>query len=164
MSVLEVIVNRRSIRKYSEKDIPKDALEKIIEAGRQSPSAANRQPYHFIILSDSEIKKEISGIFSRFINKAPIIIVGCANPNARLTGKWATIDTTIALENMALTATSLGIGTCWIGSFNEQKIKEKLNIPEDWKIVALISMGYPEEDPKQRKKKETTELFTYNKF
>ena len=164
MSLLEVILNRRSIRKYSEKNIPKDILEKIIEAGRQSPSAANRQPYHFIIVTDQEIKKEISGIFSRFIRKAPIIIIGCANPNARLTGNWATIDTTIALENMVLTATSLEIGTCWIGSFDEQKIKEKLNVPENWKIVALISMGYPEENPKPRKKKETTELFSYNKF
>jgi nitroreductase len=90
--------------------------------------------------------------------------VGCANPNARLTGKWATIDTTIALENMLLTATSLGIGTCWIGSFDEKKIKEKLGVPENWKIVALISLGYPAENPDARKKKDKTELFSFNKF
>jgi nitroreductase len=164
MTLFDVILNRRSIRKYSDKEIPKDVLEKIVEAGRQSPSAANRQPYHFIIVTDLEIKKEITGIFSGFISKAPLIIIGCANPNARLTGKWATIDTTIALENMVLAATSLGIGTCWIGSFNEQKIKEKLNVPQNWIVVALISLGYPAETPNPRKKKETTELFSYNKF
>ena len=164
MSVLDVILNRRSIRKYSEKEIPKEVLEKIIEAGRQSPSAKNQQPYHFIILTDPEIKKEITGIYSRFITNSPLLIIGCANPNAKPTGQWATIDTTIALQNMLLTATSLKLGTCWIGSFNEQKIKEKLKVPENWKIVALISLGYPAENPTPRKKKETTQLFSYNKF
>ena len=131
MSLLDVILGRRSIRRYENKEIPKDVLDKIIEAGRQSPSAANRQPYRFVIVTDSEIKKELSKeLFSRFLKNSPLIIVGCANTKALLTGKWATVDTTIALENMVLAAWSLGIGSCWIGSFKEQKIKELLKIPE----------------------------------
>jgi len=164
MSLLDVILSRRSIRRYEKKEIPKDVLDKIVEAGRQSPSAANRQPYRFVIVTDSEIKKELKGRFSRFLKDAPVVIVGCANPKALLTGKWATIDTTIALENMALAAWSLGIGSCWIGNFNEEKTKELLKIPEDWKVVALVTFGYPAEQPKPRKKKPTKELFSLNQF
>ena len=164
MSLLDVILSRRSIRRYENKEIPKDVLDKIVEAGRQSPSAANRQPYRFVIVTDSEIKKELKGRFSRFLKDAPVVIVGCANPKALLTGKWATVDTTIALENMALAAWSLGIGSCWIGSFNEEKTKELLKIPENWKVVALVTFGYPAEQPKPRKKKPTNELFSLNQF
>jgi nitroreductase len=165
MSLLDVILSRRSIRRYEDKEIPKDVLDKIVEAGRQSPSAANRQPYHFVIVTDSEIKQELSKeLFSRFLKNAPVIIVGCANTKALLTGKWATIDTTIALENMVLAAWSLGIGSCWIGSFKEQKIKELLKIPQDWKVVALVTFGYPAETPKPRKKKPINELFSLNQF
>ena len=165
MTLLDVILSRRSIRRYENKEIPKDVLDKIVEAGRQSPSAANRQPYHFVIVTDSEIKQELSKeLFSRFLKNSPVIIVGCANPKALLTGKWATVDTTIALENMVIAAWSLGIGSCWIGSFKEQKIKELLKIPQDWKVVTLVSFGYPAETPKPRKKKPTNELFSLNQF
>ena len=164
MSLLDVILSRRSIRRYENKEIPKDVLDKIVEAGRQSPSAANRQPYRFVIVTDSEIKKQLQGLFSRFLKNAPVIIVGCANPKALLTGKWATVDTTIALESMVLAAWSLGIGSCWIGSFKEQKIKDSLKIPQDWKVVALVTLGYPAETPKPRKKKPTNELFSLNQF
>lgn len=164
MSVFDVILSRRSIRKYEDKEIPKDVLDKIVEAGRQSPSAANRQPYRFVIVTDSETKNELKGLLSSFLKNAPVVIVGCANQKALLTGKWAAIDTAIALQDMVLVAWSLGLGSCWIGSFNEQKIKQLLKVPEDWKIVALIALGYPAESPKPRKKKPTNELFSHNHF
>jgi nitroreductase len=164
MSTIDVILNRRSIRDYQDKEIPDDVLAEILEAGRQSPSAANRQPYHFVVVTDTKLKQELGGLLSRFLKKAPVILVGCANPKAILTGKWATIDTTIALENMVLAAWSLGIGSCWVGSFNEQKVKELLKIPNNWNVVALLPLGYPAETPKQRKKKQKDELFSHNQF
>lgn len=164
MSLLDVILSRRSIRRYENKEIPKDVLDQIVEAGRQSPSAMNIQPYRFVIVKKSEIKKEMKSIFSRFLEKAPVIIVGCANPKSRLAGKWAIGDTSIALQNMVLAAWSLGVGSCWIGSFNEKKTKQTLKIPEDWKVVALLTLGYPAETPKPRKKKSTDELFSNNVF
>lgn len=163
-SLFDVILARRSIRRYEDKEISKNVLDKILEAGRQSPSAANKQPYHFVIVTDSEIKQKMSGMFSRFLKEAPVVIVGCANTKAILTGKWATIDTTIALENMILAAWSLGVGSCWIGSFKEQKVKDLLKIPKNLKVVALVSFGYPAETPKARKKKSTHELFSINHF
>ncbi len=165
MSLFDVILSRRSIRRYENKEIPKDVLDKIVEAGRQAPSAGNRQPYHFVIVTDSEIKQELSkGLFNRFLTKAPVIIVGCANLKALLTGKWATVDTAIALETMVLAAWSLGIGSCWMGDFKEQKAKELLKIPKDWKVVALVTFGYPAETPKPKKKKSKDDLFSLNKF
>ena len=164
MSLVDVISSRRSIRKYADKDIPSDVLDKILEAGRQSPSAANRQPYRLVVVTDSEIKKELPGLVSGFLKNAPVVIIGCANTKALLTGKWAVIDTTIALENMVLAAWSLGVGSCWIGAFNEQKVKDTLQIPESWKVVALISLGYPAENPGLRKKKEKSTIFSFNRF
>ena len=164
MSLLDVILSRRSIRRYENKEIPKDVLDQIVEAGRQSPSAMNVQPYRFVIVKKSEIKKEMKSIFSRFLEKAPVIIVGCANPKSRLAGKWAIVDTSIALQNMVLAAWSLGVGSCWIGSFNEKKTKQALKIPEDGKVVGLLTLGYPAETPKPRKKKSTDELFSNNVF
>lgn len=164
MSLVDVILSRRSIRKYDDKDIPSDVLDKILEAGRQSPSAANRQPYQFVVVTDSEIKRKLPGLVSGFLKNAPVVIVGCANTKALLTGKWAVVDTTIALENMVLAAWSLGVGSCWIGAFDEQKVKDTLLIPESWKVVALISLGYPAENPKSRKKKEKSKIFSFNRF
>jgi nitroreductase len=165
MSPIDFVMSRRSIRRYEKKDIPSDILEKIIEAGRQAPSAANRQPRRFIILTDYEIKKELSkGLFNRFLKNSPVVIVGCANPKDFLTGKWASIDTAISLQNMVIAAWTLGIGSCWIGDFKEDKVKQLLKVPAKWKVVALVTFGYPAEKPKQRKKKSTKELFSYNKF
>ena len=83
MSLDDFVLSRRSIKRYEKKDIPTDVFYKILEAGRQALSAANRQPRRFIILKDSEIKKKLSkGLFNRFIKDSPVVIVGCANPKA----------------------------------------------------------------------------------
>lgn len=165
LSLVDIVLSRRSIRSYEKKEIPMDVLNQILEAGRQAPSAANRQPFHFIVVTDENIKKEFSkGLFNRFIKNAPLIIVGCANTSALITGKWAVVDTTIALQNMVIAAWAVGIGSCWIGDYKEKKVKQTLQIPEKWKVVALVSFGYPDEEPKPRKKKPITKLVSFNKF
>jgi len=164
MSLVDVVLNRRSIRRYEPKEIPRDVLDKILEAGRQAPSAANKQPWHFIVLTDSEIKKELSkGMFNRFIKDAPITVVGCANKDL-IASKWAIVSTTIALQNMVVAAWAMGIGSCWVGDFSEEKVKKLLNIPESWNIVALVSFGYPAEKPQPRKKKTIEKTVSFNKF
>ena len=165
MSLIDFILTRRSIRRYEKKDIPNIVLNQIIEAGRNAPSAANRQPIHFVIVTDNEKQKELSkGLFNRFIKNAPVVVVGCADVNALLTGKWAIVDTSIALQNMVIAAWTLGVGSCWIGEFNEKKVKELLKIPDKWKVVALVTLGYPAEQPKQRKKKSIEGMFSINSF
>ena len=164
MSIIDFISSRRSIRKYEKKEIPKEVLNQILEAGRNAPSAANQQPIHFIILKDGETKKKLSTAFSRFLKDSPVVIVGCANVKALLTGRWAVVDTTIALQNMVIAAWALGVGSCWIGSFNEKKVKDNLKVPDRWKVVALITVGYPAEQPKPRKKKSFEKMFSYDSF
>lgn len=165
MSLIDIILTRRSIRQYEKKEITHEVLTQIFEAGRNAPSAANRQPLRFIVLNDNEMKKELSnGMFNRFIKDSPVVIVGCADVNSLLTGKLAIVDAAIAMQNMVIAAWTLGIGSCWIGDFNEKKVKELLKIPDKWKVVALVTLGYPAEQPKQRKKKPVEEMFSFNTF
>jgi len=164
MSLIEVVLSRRSIRRYEQKEIPRDVLDKILEAGRQAPSAANKQPWHFIVLTDSKIKRELSkGLFNRFIKDAPVTVVGCTHKDL-IAGKWSLVSTTIALQNMVIAAWAMGIGSCWIGDFKEEKVKRLLSIPENWNVGALVSFGYPAEKPHSRKKKSMEEIVGFNKF
>ena len=164
MSLIEVVLSRKSIRRYEQKEIPRDVLDKILEAGRQAPSAANKQPWHFIVLTDSKIKRGLSkGLFNRFIKDAPVTVVGCAHKDL-IAGKWSIVSTTIALQNMVIAAWAMGVGSCWIGDFKEEKVKKLLSIPENWNVVALVSFGYPAEKPHSRKKKSMEEIVGFNKF
>jgi nitroreductase len=165
MSIINVILSRRSIRKYQRKDLSKEQLEKILECGRQSPSANNVQPWHFIVITDKNIKEALSlGRWNTFIKDSSLTIVGCAYTGNDYGRRWSTIDTTIALQNMVISAWALGIGSCWIGDFKEKEVKDMLNISEDWKVVALISFGYPNEKILSCRKKSISEIVSYNRF
>ncbi|MGD8566005.1 MAG: nitroreductase family protein [Candidatus Bathyarchaeota archaeon] len=165
MSLLDLILSRRSIRRYENKEIPEEVLTQILEAGRQAPSAANRQPVRFVVVNDHDLLKNLcDNLINRFVKYAPVAIVGCANIKSLLTGKWAVVDTTIALQNIVIAAWTLGIGSCWIGACNEEKVKELLKIPDKWKFVALVTLGYPAEHPRPRKKKSFEKMFSFNSF
>jgi nitroreductase len=165
MSLLDLILSRRSIRNYENKDLPEEVLKQILEAGRQAPSAVNRQPIRFVVVNDNDMMKNLcDNLINRFVKYAPVAIVGCADVKSLLTGKWAVVDTTIAMQNMVIAAWSLGIGSCWVGGCNEKEIKKLLKIPDKWKFVALLTLGYPAEQPKPRKKKQVEKLFSFNSF
>ena len=167
MSLVDIVLSRRSIRRYEQKEIPKDVLDKILEAGRQAPSAANRQPWHFIVLTDDEVKIELSkGLFNRHIKNSAFTVVGCANTGLWHIGtkKWSIVGTSIALQNMVIAAWAMGIGSCWIGDFKEDYVKQLLDIPDKWKVVALISFGYPAEKPHPKRKKPFEKIVSFNKF
>jgi nitroreductase len=165
MSLIDFVLTRRSIRRYENKDIPEEVLQQILEAGRQAPSAANRQPIRFVVVKNHAILKNLcDNLITRFVKFAPMAVVGCGDVNSLLTGKWAVVDATIAMQNMVIAAWTLGVGSCWIGACKEEKVKELLKIPNKWKVVALITFGYPAEQPKPRKKKEFEELFSFDSF
>lgn len=165
MAFIDLILSRRSIRRYETKDVPEEVLQKIIETGRQAPSAANRQPIRFVVINDHNILKNLcDNLITRFVKYAPVAIVGCADIKSLLTGRWAVVDATIAMQNMVIAAWTLGIGSCWIGACNEKKVKKMLKIPDKWKVVALLTFGYPAEQPKERKKKPLEKLFSFNSF
>jgi len=165
MSVTELLLSRRSIRKYKTEQISQDSLQKILEAGRYAPSASNGQPWHFIVLSNQEIKEKLSQRqWSGFIRNSALTIVGCAYEGSTYARKWSTVDTTIALENMVIAAWGLGIGSCWIGDFDEAEVTRILGVPKDWKVIALISFGYPDEAPAVTPRKSPSEIVSYDRF
>ena len=163
-SLVDVILSRRSVRRYQKKEIPRDAMDKILEAGRQAPSAMNRQPWHFIVVTSNESKKELSKwLFTKHIKDSPVTIVGCAKTGF-LDRKWSIIGTSIALQKMVIAAWALGIGSCWIGGFKEDKVKELLEIPDKWKIVALVTLGYPDKTPHVKRKKPIEKVVSIDRF
>ena len=143
MEVFEAIRTRRSVRSYTSDPVPDEVLMKLLEAAGMAPSAMNFQPWRFIVVKSQGKRERIArgGLWARFVSKAPVVIVACGDTRS----KFYVHDTCIALEHLVLTATSEGLGTCWIGSFNEEDLKETLNIPDNFKVVALVSIGYPAE-------------------
>jgi nitroreductase len=145
MEVFEAVQRRRSVRAYAKTPVPDEKLERILEAARLAPSAENIQPWYFVVVTDHEKRKQIaqSRIFAGFQEGSPVVIVGCSDRKA--SPKWYEIDVAIAMQNMVLAATAEGLGTCWIGSFDEGLLKKLLKIPEHFTVVALLTVGYPRE-------------------
>jgi len=144
LEVSEAIRSRRSVRAYDSRPVPDDVVTKVLEAGRVAPSANNRQPWHFIVVKDQKKREALSeGKYAKFLKDTPVVIVGCGDQDA--SEKWCVVDCTIALQQMVIAATGEGLGTCWIGSFFEDRVKELLKVPPRFKIVAMLAMGYPKE-------------------
>jgi len=151
MDVFEAIRTRRSIRRYLDKPVEEEKLSRVLEAARLSPSAANNQPWRFIVVTDPKVKERLRSAYNRewFIS-APVIIVGCALPReawVRRDGEeyWK-VDLAIAMQSLVLEAWELGLGTCWIGAFREDEVKRALGIPDEARVVAMTPLGYPDED------------------
>lgn len=130
------------MRAYDSRPIPKESLNRVLESGRLAPSAMNYQPWRFVVVTDEAKRKELAKErYAKFLKESPVVIVGCGD--RKRSPEWHAVDTTIALQNMVLTATSEGLGTCWIGSFDEKRVRELLSIPDELAVVALLSVGYP---------------------
>ena len=150
-ALLDLIKRRRSVRHFAKRPIPEDILNKILEAGRWAPSGANIQPRRFLVVT----RKELLETIARFSHYGPIRSRHVADAAALivLLGDTESISPTVDLDcaiagtNMTLMATAAGIGSCWIGAFEEQNIKQLLNTPARYAIIAMIAFGYPEGDP-----------------
>lgn len=158
-SLFETIRRRRSIRCYSPRPVEDEKIAAVLEAARLAPSSSNTQPWHFIVVRNTETIKKLrecapSGtkrLLNEFIKQAPVAIVACGRPhplNHIFTGFFGismlSIDVTIAIEHIVLAATDLDLGTCWIGWFSETKVKNLLKVPRNVRVVALLTLGYPE--------------------
>ncbi len=159
MDVLEATRIRRSIRKYRPEPIPDEKLRTILEAARLAPSAANRQPWRFVVVEDRERRKALAKAANdqTFLGDAGAIVVAISDPEK--SARWHEKDTMIALEHVVLAATALGYGTCWIGAFDEDAVKSLLKIPAKMKVVALLPIGIPDEKPPPRRRRELSEIF-----
>ena len=161
MKFEEVLETRRSIRKYKDTPIPKEKILKILEAARIAPSSSHRQPWHFIVVEDKETIKKLAK--SEWAAEAPVMIVGladqAASPNRCLN------DLGIALEHIVLAATNLGLGTCWMGQTGrEELIKGLLNIPDNFKVIAVVPLGVPDETPAPKERKSLDAIVSWEKY
>lgn len=157
MDVFNAIKGRRSIRSFKRKDVPDNDLRKILEAGIWAPSAGNLQSWEFIIVKRDDVKRELAraAYGQHFIAEAPVVIVVCANieRSAAYYGErgrtlYTLQDTAAAIQNILLAAYALGYGTCWIGAFSEEAVKEILEIPYNIRPVAIIPLGIPATKPR----------------
>ena len=167
--VLEVIRKRQSVRSYQDKEIPEEVLQQVLEAGRLAPSASNKQCWKFIVVEDEDLRKKLIPACKnqKFIGEAPVVIAGCAtNPDyVMICGEHSySIDLAIALDHISLEAASLGLGTCWIGAFYQDQVKEILGVPEDVRVVSLIPLGYPKELGTKTERKPLSEIICYDKY
>ena len=169
LSVLDVIKARGSIRSYKDKPIPKQALLDILEAARMAQSADNRQPWEFIVVTDPAIRKKLVQAAGNqsFVGEAAAVLVCLANPEESASvGPFGgfLIDLAIAIENMVLTAWDLGIGSCWIGAYDEEKVKELFDVPRYLRVMSLLTMGYPDERSGGKRRKALDEIVHYQKY
>ena len=171
MNTFEAIKTRRSIRKYKSQLVEEEKLNQVLNAIQLAPSACNIQPYKFIVIKDEKTRHALVPVCrdQKFIAGAPVIIVGCAYPEMAYqkmggSGNSHEVDIAIAFDHLTLAARELGLGTCWIGAFSEEGVKKVLNIPSQVRAVVLTPLGYPDEDPKLRRRKSLKQLISYDKF
>lgn len=168
MDVFSAIQGRRSIRRYSPRPVEEEKLNKVLEAARLSPSANNRQDWKFIAVRDKEIRAKLTKAADQpFVGQAPVVLVACGtNPDSvMMCGQHRyTVDVSIATTCMMLEAYEQGLGTCWLGHFDEKMVKDILGIPEKVRVVAMTPLGYPAESPAQRPRKRLDEIVCYERY
>ncbi|WP_369018455.1 nitroreductase family protein [Thermatribacter velox] len=158
MELSEVIKSRRSVRKFRSEEVVEEDLKEILEAARMAPSAGNLQPWKFIVVRNEKKKRYLAQACSgqEFVGEAPVVIVACATGRGGFIGKYMEswpIDVAIAFTHLILAAWNKGLGTCWIGDFDEEKVKEICEIPPEVRVVAITPLGYPVKVPQATQRK-----------
>lgn len=165
MGCIERVLTRRSIRKFKEEPIADKVLQNILEAGRLAPTSTNSQPWHFVLVREGEAKEAFSfGGFNRFVKDSNFIVLGLYKPSEVIIEKLSLMDVTIALQNMVTAAWVQGVGSCWMGAFDEPRLRATLNLPADSRIVGAIAFGIPDEKPVQPLKKSLNEIVHFDKW
>ena len=179
--MIEAIQNRRSIRKYKDLPVEEETLLKIIDCGRLAPSDSNTQPWNFIIVRSEEMRTKLAHVSHKqdWMVAAPVFVVCVADIRVTTTEKGPMdideetpgigpkqiiLDTAIAGENIVLAAESLGLGTCWVTWYIQEEIRPVLGIPNDKYVVAIITLGFPDQSPNQRPRRSLKDVIRYEKW
>lgn len=180
MDVMEAIRTRRSIRKYQDKPVEEEKLRAVLEAARLAPSWSNLQCWRFVVVKDAAARARLSELSyveallapkgfksnpaQKALAQAPVVIVACADPeqSGALGGQpYYLVDFGIAAENLLLAAHAQGLGSVFVGIFDEEKIREMLGIPADIRVIGLFPLGYPEGEPKAGPPRKPLEEITF---
>ena len=170
MNIYELIKKRKSVRNYKPKAVEKEKLERILNSALLAPSAKNKQEWRFVVVSDKEKREKLSiaAKNQNSLSEAPIVIACCAETdNYEMTcgQKSYPIDLSIIIDHITLLAVEEGLGTCWIGAFHENEAKKILDIPDNVRIVELLTLGYPSDDSiKEKNRLSFDEVIKYEKW
>lgn len=175
------ITQRRSIRRYKPDPVPEEVLTQILSAAVSAPTGGNMQPWEFVIIDDAATKGAVvdttySGYYSgpgnpqSWLLEAPLLIVVCCNfkrtrarygPSGQ---KWAPLDVAAAIQNILLASHSMGLGACWVGGFHQERLAAILQIPEGVEPLAIVSVGYPKEQPQSKPRLPLSYVTHHNRF
>ena len=163
MEVFDAIRDRRSVRSFRDQPVEDEKLEQVLNAARLAPSAKNRQDWRFVVARDEEVRRKLmeAAHDQEFVGQAPVVIAACGigTDYTMTCGQPAyLVDVSIALDHITLAARALGLGTCWVGRFEQDQVKQILNIPDDAEVVELMPLGYPTEWPDAPPRKPLDEI------
>jgi nitroreductase len=173
MDIFQVIRDRRSIRKYKDTPVEQEKIEQVLDAARLAPSWKNLQCWRFLVLTEADKRARLLDAFpddnpgKKAIAMAPVVIVVCADPaesDVENGIDYFVADTAIAFEHLCLAAHALELGTCWMGWYDEALIKGTLGIPAQIRVVGVTPLGYPDQEPKPRPRKELAEIAFFNEW
>lgn len=166
----DLFAMRASVRAYKPDEVPQDVIDQLLQAAVEAPSAGNRQPWHFYVVRNREHKQQLcAGAYGqKFIEEAPLAIVVCAEASrsaARYAERGETLyclqDTAAAIENILLCAAQAGLGTCWVGAFDEEAVSRTMALPVERRPVAILPIGYPKEASKKPRRRAMEEIVTF---
>lgn len=178
--MIKAIETRRSIRKYKNKPVEEEKIKELIESARLAPSGDNSQPWNFIIVKSQEMREKLAAVShnQKWMAQAPLFIVCVADIRSRIKDgelfidessdipevKQMIRDTAIAAEHIVLQAEDMGLGTCWIAWFKQKEIKEVLGVPDDKYVLSIIIVGYADEEPNMRPRKNAEDIVRHEKW
>lgn len=169
MEVMEAITKRQSIRDYEDRPVPEEKLRKVLEAARLAPSASNRQEWKFIVVRESKRRQELARAAGgqSHVAQAPVVIAAVATMPEyvmRCGVPAYAVDLAIAVDHMTLAAVDEGLGTCWIGAFSQEQARDILEVPENYRIVTLLPLGFPRQTGRPKTRKSIDEIVCYETF
>jgi nitroreductase len=169
MELYEAIRKRYSVRSYQDRPVEQEKLDRILEAARLAPSGSNRQPWKFLVVRDPQTRGKLvpACCDQAFVATAPAVILGIGlmpDRVMRCDVPGDPVDVAIALEHIALAAVAEGLGTCWIGAFHQDPIRQVLDIPKDCKVIEVMTLGYPADKPKPKSRKSLAEIVCYDRY
>ena len=169
MDVYEAIRQRHSVRAYQAMPVEDDKLHRVLEAGRLAPSGSNTQPWRFVVVRDAERRKALCKAAKDqvFVAAAPVVIGVVGMDPAKVMSceiPGDPVNCAIAIDHMTLAAVAEGLGTCWIGAFDQDEARKVLGVPDNLHVIELLTLGYPGVDPHPKVRKAFDEVVDWEQF